>query len=417
MKKLFVFCALFFLFFNDALSQAWVMDEVYEETKSSDPITSMDVLSGVIFLIVVYCLFKIFTIKRKVSRKRYVVSLSTAIIVFVLSSVAIPLVSKVTLREKYVEMYDKTKQFVMKYSGKQYYTKNHFDYYGSIRQMSKWVTAVEIQDFKFYDFHDMRMDDFYMRMNNYNIGATDGSRKRYESIAKLYDHPYSDTVYSTYSLYSYPQISSWIMVSSKGEHLDNRLHVPVHENDFKIEEEATSPYIISFSIHPERIRYFKQEGDVQYDVAKSFLIFIDRELSFSHAIYRENDIIDDIIAFKEKEKNASFNILWSDKGMEEWGNKGISGYDEYGINKYVRSYFYDIVNYGDYEVMYGISDIKIWTIKTRWSCKQFLFWNISKDNWFDCHYTYSLCKYFLILVISYIFIIVYLVKLNRRVRY
>lgn len=423
MKNFLLFFFSIIVSIQNLFAQAWAMDEVAEDARETESLSIMDVIYGVLFLSIILCIYKIFTSKKKVSRKKYIVTRNSSIVIFVILAITIPTISEITLYKKYVKMYENTKNFILRNSTNTQFLSNSDYFYSSVNQLSSQVKAVEMQDFYFFKYRDNYDDSFseymeYMRNNLVNeLSCEEYPIIASDPIIKSYEHPYSDTVYSTYSIIQSPKIEIWNTVSSTGEHKNARLKTPIHYNHFpsripNIEEES-SPYLIQVSIVPDRIRYFKREGNVQYDIVEAFKNYIKDDLTSpnSNSEYKEN-LMKEIIDYNN---NPFFEILWSCNGKRESiENREIRGYG-YGEEKTSSVFLYDLVNYGDFEIMYGISDIKFWTINSKWCSKKFLFWEISKDNWYDCQLTYTVCKYFSMLLTFCIFVIIYLVKLKKRI--
>lgn len=383
---------------NQIFAQAWAMDEVYEDAREAEPLTAMDVIYGVLFLLILFGIYKVFTSKNRVSKKRYIITRNISIITFVFFLIFIPGFNDIKLSNEYHKMYERTKEFILGYSQNQFFSDN------SINPLNNYLKGVEIQDFRFFESLDAESDKFFIHY----------SGKENEPFIKMYSsHPYSDTVFSTYSITHSPKIELWNTVSSSGYTVNQHLKAPIHYNrssnvPYIIEE--TSPYLLQAKIRPERIRYFKNEGYISSDIINAFENYISNHIRYG--IY-DKTILQEINEFN---KNPFFEITWTPNGMtESIQNKEIRYTINYNAETHTDDFFYDIINYGAFEIIYSISDIKFWTINAKSNSRKFLFWEISKDNWYDCQFTFILCKYYLILFLMYSFVIIYLIKLKKRI--
>jgi len=384
---------------NQIFAQAWAMDEVYEDAREAEPLTAMDVIYGVLFLLILFGIYKVFTSKNKVSKKRYKITRNISIITFVFFLIFIPGFNDIKLSNEYHKMYERTKEFILGYSQSQFFSDN------SINPLNNYLKGVEIQDFRFFESLDTKSEKYFI---NY-------SGNKNEPFIKMYStHPYSDTVFSTYSITHSPKIELWNTISSSGYTVNQHLKVPIHYNQSSnlphiIEE--SSPYLLQVTIRPDRIRYFKNEGNISSDINNAFENYL---LShFRYGIY-DKTILHEINEFN---KNPFFEITWEPNGLtESIQNKEIRHiFNNYNAKKHADGYLYDIINYGAFEIIYSVSDIKFWTINAKSNSRKFLFWEISKDNWYDCQFTFILCKYYLILFLMYSFVIIYLIKLKKRI--
>ena len=400
MKKIGLLLIALFSTLNQIFAQARAMNDVYEDAREAEPLTAMDVIYGVLFLLILLCIYKVFTSKSKVSKKRYRITRNISIITFVFFLVFIPGFNDIKLSNKYHKMYERTKEFVLSYSPQSQFISDN-----SINLSNNYVKGVEIQDFLFFETLDDESDRFYI---HYFGNENEPFTKRYST------HPYSDTVFSTYSITHSPKIELWNTVSSSGTTVNHHLKVPIHYNQSSnvphIMEE-TSPYLLQVTIRPERIRYFQNEGDISSDIIKAFENYL--LTHFRYGIY-DKTIKEEIINFN---KNPYFEITWAPNGItESIQNKEIRyTINNYNAKKNIEDYLYDIINYGTFEMIYSISDIRFWTINAKWNTKKFLFWEITKDNWYDCQFTFVLCKYFFILFLMYSFVVLYLIKLKKRI--
>jgi len=410
LKRAYSIIALLLMSTVQLFAQAWAMHEVAEDARGREPLTASAILSGLIFFLLIFGIYKLFKDEIRVSKKQYRLIRNISFMVFVLASVLIYVINTRMLSKKYGSFYEDKKHSLLEYdSSIQYYNAGNFlDGSYNVRNIS----AVEIQDFRFFE---CIFDDTYYSSLSPFLSVEENNIIR----RKYYEHPYSDTVYSTYYIKYAPAVEIWNVWSPLTELVNKKVKVSETDDSHLFKhlpyiEDDNSPCFVEYKIRPSRIRYFHQEGDIQYDIAAAFYYTLTNDILQPRSCSQyNNDGFDELFDWYNRERKFSFRWYCDGYGFNVENGAAMLHKDDERTREI--QFVYDVVNYGDFEIMYCITDVRFWAIYADYCTKEFLFWEIKKDNWYDCNLTYNLYKHYLVLIVLYSFVIAVLVKLKKSV--
>lgn len=287
-------------------AQAWVWDEIAQETEESDPITFFHILIFAIFCAIIWFGIQAYKYLKSLKKAKYLKIRKITIIVCSVLMILFPFTI--------LTFFDLKREF-LESEAKQ--TLNQI--------IINAGSYIEIRDGEYASFSEIQPRDNQSPNNQISIDWM------YKLFLEQGVTPY-DGVIRCYNIYT-----SGFQVIFAG---DARI------KGFSSEE---SPSLFHGWVRPFRIRYYSSNkinpnrdlGNVYRDFIQSFI--------WNHNAQLRDDITDD---FFHRSLNEYYEISHIPSGDEMWADNKL--YDENDIVQ-ERSYEYKTINYGMYDITYCIS--------------------------------------------------------------
>lgn len=347
-----------------AFCQAWAMHEAEEDAMESDPISLGSIIIGIVFACFIYALYKFSKVLKKTTQEKY-----KKLVKLFLTAATIIAVSGILLIKGYYEI---------KFSNKEKEAKEYFN-----KICNDADVYVKYADVGYASFAEMKTYYFDKKV----------TINDYPYINEKYDirGPVIDGVYNCYRLSEFSGPSLQVIFAKEA----NR--------GSSIKE---SPSLYSFTLAPYRIRCFTPDADPEKEIYESFPLFCQR---FNNT-YLCNEMID-ILDYSNdkytKALNDYFEISPVPGGEYLFSNNDILFDCDYAKSE--RVYEYDRVNYGKYEIIYGIRRVTKLAIKEQYQRKNIYgysyFGLISSAERFSAYARFSL----IFIIISFLLAIFFLV--------
>lgn len=302
MKKLFLLLltSIQFICLN---AQQWAYDEAVEDANETDPINILTIVYAGIFAMVIFASYKISKRLQDLSVPQYKKVAKISIISFItISSIIIGSIFVYHNYKYSCAKEDAQKAFIN--------ICNNNDAYFSLEYEKSFISCKEIS-----------VTDFYTQGNQLH---------NYWSDIIGLNNSGQGGVYFCYEISSAPMLAI-----AFGREVNKKLG------------EASSPSLYNCYIKPYRIRYFTQNPNPNHDVLIAYEDFRNKLLS-NMKVRRTDDILAETSSMLNNEYFCIQPIIGGD---EPWTNNRIM-YECEIVTE--RVYEFQCVNYGDFEIMYGV---------------------------------------------------------------
>ena len=290
-------------------SQQLAMDEAAEDAQLADSLTIGTIITGLVFVVLFFILYKYSKELKNYNKKRYYKHLKASFIISLVIGVAV---------FSAIDIYYSNKRDSLEREAK-----------GRLKDICNRVDIyVDVYDNIPLEIDRISSDDFYTK-GNYIYG----------NQFYFLDKPHDEDVVTVYSCYSI----------SRGPKLEVSYAKAAKKLSLR---EYETPGLYNIWISPYRIRYFSEYSNPERDVTTTFPYFVDRFLRNYHF-----QVVDDILESTTNDlKNDYFKIEEIDMDVspnELWKNHRKM-YDNDGIDQ-MNTYEYETLNFGDFEIMYCIT--------------------------------------------------------------
>ena len=298
-------------------SQAWVVDEIAEEAEEMEPLSLTIFIYGILFIALLYGLYKLAKVLKSTSQAYYNKLLKWIIAVVLCVGIVIYFITSI----RYSDKYD--------------YLKNEANY--------------DLQSFcQNADLYIQIPSYYYLQLDEIDVSLFDKSTDiiyEHNNFYKIigFDHSGKYGAYCSYKINEAPKMAFLLTnVTNKSIYSESE------------------PALYYGTLTPCRIRYFSKNTNPQNDIVQAFMSFMDEFLSkYNYKYNKNNNIFSNII---QPFGNKYFDLGCISGGEELWGN-------HYQLVEnsipYERTYEYARVNYGNFEIIYGIERPCKYGIKER----------------------------------------------------
>lgn len=292
-------------------AQGWIWQDIYEDSKESEPLTIISIIYAAIFFAAIYGLYKYSKYLKRQSLSKYKRIVTKSIVIygltFFIGLIAVSVMNSIRKSKIENEEHEVFENIV-----------NKTDYYLDFNaNLNSFVEVKKLGNKEF----GYALDEINTLFAKYDLNND--------------TQPFNG-VYSVYQVIRTPGIEMLIANATK---------------DFKVGLQK-HPFLIGCRIEPYQIRYFSPNANPESDVMQAYIDYAKKFVRDHKCI-----VIDEMYPKIRKQISNDFFTMETERGGTEiWNNKKKLNDDE---NPYLCGFEYETVNYGNFEIMYWVQHTDI----------------------------------------------------------
>lgn len=303
-----------------SFGQAWAMHEAAEDAMETEPLSLKSLIAGVVLAVIIYVLYKWSKHIKNISYEKYQKLLKTITISAIAIAIGLFIIIKFYYSIKYNDLKDEAEE-----------------------RFSSLCEKTDVY-FNYEPFPDNFVS--CREMNPYYFDKQVGSNE-YNYVYKYYYHNQQDDgVFNCFEI---------------TEHVCPTLEVIFAKEAKRRVGTMEPPALYEFSLQPYRIRYFSKNGNPQNDILNVFPSFY-QSFCTRYTCSEIPEILDISKKPYLKALNEYFTIMSLTDG-EELFDKNILR--EANLH-FERVYWYETINYGDFEIIYGVFRLRKLGVQERY---------------------------------------------------